>query len=75
MATTAIPPAQQIQMDHDNQLVDKQRASQAAGFAQSMAMLDLQREQAQQSEAIAALSTVMKNAHDSAMLVINNAKG
>ncbi len=75
MVAPTIPHAQQVQMDHDNQLVEKQRASQAAGFAQSMAMLDLQREQAQKSEAIAALSNVMKNAHDSAMLVINNAKG
>ena len=43
--------------------------------ANSMALLNMQRQEAQRSEAIAALSTVMKNAHDSAMLVINNSKG
>ena len=58
----------------DNVLA-QQRAMQQEGFAQSMAMLTLQREQNQKSEAIAALSNVMKNAHDSNMLVINNAKG
>jgi len=56
-------------------VIAQQRAMQQEGFAQSMAMLTLQREQAQKSEAIAALSNIMKNAHDSAMLVINNAKG
>ncbi len=54
---------------------DEQRKMNAEGFAQSMAMLNLQREQAKQTEAIAALSNTMKNAHDSAMLVVNNAKG
>ncbi len=54
---------------------DEQRRMNAEGFAQSMAMLNLQREQAQKTEAIAALSNIMKNAHDSSMLVINNAKG
>ncbi len=56
-------------------VIAQQRQMQAEGFAQSMAMLTLQREQNQKSEAIAALSNVMKNAHDSNMLVINNAKG
>jgi len=56
-------------------LIEQQRQLQNEGFAQSMAMMNLQREQAQKSEAIAALSTIMKNAHDSNMLVINNAKG
>jgi len=56
-------------------VIAQQRAMQQEGFAQSMAMLTLQREQNQKSEAIAALSNIMKNAHDSNMLVINNAKG
>jgi hypothetical protein len=43
--------------------------------ANSMALLNMQRQEAQRSEAIAALSTVMKNAHDSSMQVINNSKG
>ncbi len=42
--------------------------------AQSHALLMMQKQEAQRSEAIAALSTMMKNAHDSAMLVINNSK-
>lgn len=45
------------------------------GAAQSMGLLAMQKQEAQRSEAIAALSTMMKNAHDSNMLVINNAKG
>lgn len=75
MANNTISNAQQAQMNHDNQLADKQRAAQNAGFNQSLLMLELQREQAQKSEAIAALSNTMKNSHDTAMLVINNAKG
>lgn len=58
-----------------NDVLAQQRAMQQEGFNQSMAMLTLQREQNQKSEAIAALSNTMKNAHDSDMLVINNAKG
>jgi len=70
------PPATTTGLTAESaELVRQQKQMQAEGFAQSMAMLDLQREQAQKSEAIAALSNVMKNAHDSAMLVINNAKG
>lgn len=65
----ATPPASSAD------LIQQQRQLQDEGFAQSMAMMNLQREQAQKSEAIAALSTIMKNAHDSNMLVINNAKG
>jgi len=68
VAPTTAPPST------DN-VIAQQRAMQAEGFAQSMAMLTLQREQNQKSEAIAALSNTMKNAHDSNMLVINNAKG
>ncbi len=66
--TTTTPPS-------TDSVIAQQRAMQQEGFAQSMAMLTLQREQNQKSEAIAALSNVMKNAHDSNMLVINNAKG
>ncbi|MDQ3061604.1 MAG: hypothetical protein M3R14_01915 [Acidobacteriota bacterium] len=66
----AAPPAQSTE-----DVLSQQRAMQQEGFAQSMAMLTLQREQNQKSEAIAALSNTMKNAHDSNMLVINNAKG
>ncbi|MBA4124012.1 MAG: hypothetical protein H0X72_16335 [Acidobacteria bacterium] len=66
----------QPQISQDMQAgFDEQRRMNAEGFAQSMAMMNLQREQAKQTEAIAALSNTMKNAHDSAMLVINNAKG
>lgn len=68
-APIATPPAASAD------LIQQQRQLQDEGFAQSMAMMNLQREQAQKSEAIAALSTIMKNAHDSNMLVINNAKG
>ncbi len=69
MSTPAVAPPSQAN------LIEQQRQLQNEGFAQSMAMMNLQREQAQKSEAIAALSTIMKNAHDSNMLVINNAKG
>jgi hypothetical protein len=68
----AVAPAAPQSTDN---VIAQQRAMQQEGFAQSMAMLTLQREQNQKSEAIAALSNVMKNAHDSNMLVINNAKG
>ncbi len=67
-AVTTTPPA-------TADLVAQQRQLQQEGFEQSMAMMTLQREQAQKTEAIAALSNIMKNAHDSNMLVINNAKG
>lgn len=73
--TNAVAPPTTALSADSQALIDKQKAMQDQGFAQSMAMMDLQREQAQKSEAIAALSTVMKNAHDSNMLVINNAKG
>lgn len=56
-------------------LIAEQRRLNQENFAQSMAMMQLQQEQHKQQEAIAALSNMMKNAHDSAMLVINNAKG
>lgn len=52
-----------------NQLVNDQSS------AQSNALLMMQKQENQRTEAIAALSNMMKNAHDSAMLVINNAKG
>ena len=56
-------------------LISQQRQLQEEGFAQSMAMMNLQREEAKKQEAITALSTIMKNAHDANMTVINNAKG
>ena len=56
-------------------LIEQQRQLQAEGFSQSMAMMSLQREEAKKQEAITALSTIMKNAHDANMTVINNAKG
>lgn len=70
-----MPPVAAASQMTFEQMIGQQRQMQQEGFAQSMAMLELQREQAQKSEAIAALSTIMKNAHDSNMLVINNAKG
>jgi len=52
-----------------NQLMSDQAS------AQSHALLMMQKQENQRQEAIAAVSNMMKNAHDSAMLVINNAKG
>lgn len=45
------------------------------GAANSTALLALQRQENQRSEAVAAMSNMMKNAHDSDMLILNNAKG
>lgn len=56
-------------------LINEQRRLNQENFAQNMAMMRVQQEQHQQQEAIAQLSNTLKNAHDSKMLVLNNAKG
>lgn len=60
--------------DNQIEMLKAQQGMADSGAAQSMALLNMQKQEAQRAEAIAALSTMMKNAHDSAMLVINNAK-
>ena len=57
-----------------SQLLAQQQMNEQSN-AQSHALLMMQKQENQRSEAIAAVSNMMKNAHDSAMLVINNAKG
>jgi hypothetical protein len=60
--------------ENQQAMLTAQQSMADSGNAQSMALLAMQKQEAQRAEAIAALSTSMKNAHDSAMLVINNAK-
>ncbi len=66
--TSQLNPNQIAMLNAQQQMADN-------GAAQSMALLAMQKQEAQRSEAIAALSTMMKNAHDSNMLVLNNSKG
>lgn len=66
--TSQLNPNQIAMLNAQQQMADN-------SAAQSQALLAMQRQENQRSEAIAALSTLMKNAHDSNMLVINNAKG
>lgn len=61
--------------DNQKTMLSAQQALSDSGNAQSMALLAMQKQEAQRAEAVAAMSTMMKNAHDSNMLVINNAKG
>lgn len=80
MAVAPTPPLNIPGVDtsklNDNQIamLSAQQTMADNGAAQSMALLAMQKQEAQRTEAIAALSTMMKNAHDSNMTVIRNAK-
>ncbi len=58
----------------DQALLDKQKAADQASFARSMALMELQRQQQEQTQMLGTLSAMLKNDGDNKMNIVRNLK-